>query len=73
MSTLPPWGIGTRVRIVEDYTSPYPETVRLEGVITGVESLDFDGLKIDTPVITLDDGTVLKGYECWWTPIKGEN
>jgi hypothetical protein len=59
------WGIGTRVRIVEDYTSPYPETVHLDGTITGIETLDG----FDTPVITLDGGSVLRGYECWWTPI----
>lgn len=22
--------------------------------------------------ITLDDGSILMGYECWWTPIKEE-
>ena len=25
----------------------------------------------DTVKITLDDGTILRGYECWWKPIKG--
>ena len=22
--------------------------------------------------ITLDDGTIIYGYECWWKPIKGD-
>ena len=26
--------------------------------------------KADMVVITLDDGTKLLGYECWWEPIK---
>jgi hypothetical protein len=63
------WKVGDRVRIAEDYTSPVPETVCLDGVITGVETLEFDGMNIDTPVITLDDGMVLRGYECWWRPV----
>lgn len=25
----------------------------------------------DTVRLTLDDGTVLYGYECWWEPVKG--
>jgi hypothetical protein len=69
------WKIGDRVRVAEDYTSPYPETVCLDGTITGIETLEFEGdqhsdsafaRSIDIPVITLDDGTVLRGYECWW-------
>ena len=23
--------------------------------------------------ITLDDGSILWGYECWWTPLKADN
>lgn len=26
----------------------------------------------DTYRITLDDGTILMGYECWWQPTDGE-
>lgn len=67
------WNIGDRVRIVEDYTSPKPETVYLDGVITGIEPVEIGDTSIDTPVITLDDGSVLRGYECWWTPIEGKH
>ncbi|KKL59915.1 hypothetical protein LCGC14_2210540 [marine sediment metagenome] len=29
-------------------------------------------LKGDNVKITLDDGNILYGYECWWKPIKEE-
>jgi len=48
---------------------PFPEHEGKEGAISGTEPIKFMGRKIDVPVITLDDGTILKGYECWWEPI----
>lgn len=26
--------------------------------------------RFPTPVITMDDGKVMRGYECWWTPYE---
>lgn len=37
------------------------------GTITSVEK----ALGLDTPVITLDNGSMVRGYECWWKPIRG--
>ena len=53
---------------------PYPEHEGKEGTITGSEPLSFGSASFSTPVITLDDGVVLKGFECWWEPVvkKGE-
>lgn len=48
---------------------PHPEHVYKYGTITALESVEFGGSLIDgIPVITLDDGTKLRGYECWWEP-----
>jgi hypothetical protein len=33
------------------------------------EELD-DKCSVDTIKITLDDGTILYGYECWWEPVQ---
>lgn len=52
------------------YRQPRPEHEGKEGTITGSEPMEFEFMTIDTPVITLDDGTVLRGYECWWAPIE---
>lgn len=37
----------------------------------GWAAMEFDGPLDNTGqvVITLDDGTVLFGYECWWVPL----
>lgn len=64
--------IGQRVRISPvsaPANQPFPEHEGKEGSITGVEPIKFMSRKIDVPIITLDDGTILKGYECWWEPI----
>jgi ribosomal protein L21E len=45
---------------------PHPEHTGKEGTITGKEEMS----SFNVPVITLDDGAVLKGYECWWEPVK---
>jgi len=64
--------IGQRVRISPvdaPANQPFPEHEGKEGAITGTEAIGFMGRKINVPVITLDDGTILKGYECWWEPV----
>jgi hypothetical protein len=66
--------IGDRVRISPvsvPMRQPHPEHEGKEGSITGKEEMDMGDMKFNVPVITLDDGTVLKGYECWWEPVKG--
>jgi len=49
---------------------PHPEHTFKLGTITEFETVDFTDGSIDTPVITLDDNTVLRGYECWWEPVE---
>jgi len=49
---------------------PHPEHTFELGTITEFESTEFHGEMIQIPVITLDDKTVLRGYECWWEPIE---
>ena len=46
---------------------PYPEHINKKGVITGIADL---GGGFTTPVITLDDGNMLYGSECWWMEVK---
>jgi hypothetical protein len=67
------WKVGDRVRIpsVElPMRQPHGGHEGKQGFITGTEPVEFADTKFDVPVITLDDGTVLKGYECWWEPVK---
>ena len=64
--------LGTRVRISRASgtvfsgemlrADPHPEHCGKEGTI--VKYVSFAGH--DTPLIRLDDGTKLRGYECWW-------
>lgn len=66
---------GTRVRIArasgEPFngdvvkSDPFPEHCGKEGEI--VKYVSFG--RYETPLIRLDDGTELRGYECWWEPI----
>jgi hypothetical protein len=49
---------------------PHVQHVDKLGTITGSEPVSLEDMKFDVPVITLDDGTILKGYECWWEPVK---
>ncbi len=72
------FSIGDRVRIVKAegtllddgdhvYTraDPHPEHVEKLGTIIAIRKTG--GLK-GSPKILLDDGTIIWGYECWWTP-----
>jgi hypothetical protein len=67
---------GIRVRIVEVVSplrQPHQEHIGKLGTITGTDRIgSADGGPWITPVITLDDGTVLYGFDCWWEPIKEE-
>ena len=71
------WKVGDRVRIAKSmpppFRQPHPQHGGKLGTITDstVWSFGFSSW-FDVPVITLDDGTVLKGYECWWEPVKEE-
>jgi hypothetical protein len=68
------WKIGDRVRIPTvsfPMRQPHPVNEGKLGYITGTESINL-GETFDVPVITLDDGTILKGYECWWEPVKAK-
>lgn len=47
---------------------PHPSQVGKHGTIGAFESVKIFGHRIMVPVITLDDGTVIRGYECWWEP-----
>jgi hypothetical protein len=67
------WNIGDRVRIPTvkpPMRQPNPQHEGKEGTITGVEPTAFRDIKFDVPVITLDDGSVVRGYECWWEPVE---
>jgi len=67
--------LGTRVRITRASgtvfsgealrADPFPEHCGKEGEI--VKYVSFD--RYETPLIRLDDGTELRGYECWWEPV----
>ena len=54
--------VGLRVKV---FSADRKEYLGL-GTIIGFEKVQF-GLDISSvPVIRLDDGRVLRGYECWW-------
>jgi hypothetical protein len=40
-----------------------------EGLAEEDDLLLEDGSVLPSVRITLDDGTILMGYECWWEPI----
>jgi len=64
--------IGQRVHIccVEPpMRQPHPEHNGKKGTITDFWPVRLEDEEFNIPVITLDDGTVLKGYDCWWEPI----
>ena len=71
-------GVGTRVQIISaagllmldgsmPLDDPRPEYIGKEGTITSWEPM---GNGLSSPVITLDDGMIIHGYECWWCPIE---
>jgi hypothetical protein len=68
------WKVGDRVRIpavMSPMRQPNPQHEGKEGTITGTEQVTLGaGSWFDVPVITLDDGAVLMGYQCWWEPVK---
>jgi len=69
------WNVGDRVRIpaVEaPMRQPNAGHEGKLGIITGSELVGYGRMQFPVPVITLDDGTILKGYECWWEPVKME-
>ena len=50
---------------------PHPEHEGKEGNITGERNFmpaKFPPFFI--PIITLDDGTILEGCDCWWERVK---
>ena len=69
--------VGMRVRIAQaegrtmagiPLRDPHPEHIAKLGTIIAEEELTGWGFGI--PVIKLDDGTVLRGSECWWEPVE---
>ena len=66
---------GTRIRLAKASgtvfsgevlrADPFPQHCGKEGQI--VKYVSFD--RYETPLIRLDDGTELRGHECWWEPI----
>lgn len=73
------FGIGTVVRIVDitkqagvsGGANPHPEHVGKQGIITSIRNIEGTL----SPVITLQDGSVVGGWECWWEEmdVKGGN
>lgn len=70
----------TRARII-DVTGVFltagglGEDIELRTPDTSKEHIGKEGLaeRVDGNVrLTLDDGTTLWGFECWWEPIEGE-
>jgi hypothetical protein len=68
------WKVGQLVRIsrvTPPMRQPHPEHEGKIGYITATEAVSMGGDDtFDVPVITLEDGVVLKGYDCWWEPVK---
>lgn len=67
--------IGKFVRIIdvtkhpESYPgarNPHPEHIGKQGVITRMRIIEGHA----SPVITLSDGAVVGGWECWWEPLE---
>lgn len=55
--------VGARVKVFSADRSQYLGL----GTIKGFEKVSFeDKFVTDVPVIELDSGEVLRGYECWW-------
>lgn len=58
--------IGLRVRVLGALGKSNGDT----GTITAIEHIEMSGQQVGTPVITMDNGNELRGYECWWEPVK---
>ena len=62
--------VGMKVRIVEgdvtwrDGKNLHPKYIGKVGTITGLRNIEG----CMSPLITLDDGAVIGGWECWWEP-----
>ena len=67
--------IGMRVEICravpDGLNQPAKEHAGKRGIISAYESVKLGRVRTTVPVITLDDGTVLRGYECWWSSPVG--
>lgn len=71
------WCAGTQVRVLECLRNGETH-YRGEGELV----YDFDPLDEDThtqtieelfensPTIEMPDGTILRGYQCWWIPVE---
>jgi hypothetical protein len=46
--------------------NPHPEHIGKVGVITSLRKIEGHL----SPVITLTDGSVVGGWECWWEPVE---
>lgn len=64
-------GIKVHVIITDDLSES-----QLQGTITKVEQLIVEEtnevLSEHFPTITLDDGRIVNGMECWWYPVDKE-
>ena len=54
--------VGLRVKVFSADKSGYLGL----GTIIGFEKVQIGGNILSVPVIRLDNGKVLRGYECWW-------
>lgn len=52
---------------------PKPEVIGKFGIIISYDEIKIFGKTTKTPVIKLDNGEIIKGYECWWQPADGDN
>jgi hypothetical protein len=71
-STLGGHKVGQAVRIVDGalagagLKNPHPEHIGKLGIISKITRVQGTL----TPIITLEDGTEVGGWECWWEPTK---
>ena len=71
--------IGTRVEVVDAVAArvgenPTPQHIGRQGVLTGEKATAYkvNGEVVyrgSTPEITLDNGDIVYGDECWWKPL----
>lgn len=64
------WAVGLRVKIVDGsktsshFNNPHPELIGKLGYIS--KAVNIEGHM--SPLITLDNGQEIGGWECWWEP-----